>query len=219
MKRIKNNNYHHSTNAGFTIIELMMATVIFSLVLVVILASFLQIGRMFYKGVSINSTNEAARTVVDSIADDVRLSKGGFIPGGSNYFCVGLHRYTFGVGGNRKLTSTDVSNPSFINPKGVIVSTIPGGGCNVNGTDARQLLGPDMQLNNLTMSCNSNVSCTVHIHVIFYGFDDSIFISRGNITLTPAQAINSPDAECSGSLLSTQFCATADLQTTIALGF
>src|SRR6266498_3833396 len=60
---------------GFTIIELMVATTIFSIVLMVILASFLQIGRMFYKGISINNTNEATRTLVDDITSDIKLSQ------------------------------------------------------------------------------------------------------------------------------------------------
>jgi prepilin-type N-terminal cleavage/methylation domain-containing protein len=85
---------------GFTIIELLVATSIFSLVLLVILASFLQIGRMFYKGVSVSNTNESARSLLDSITRDVRFGQsptGVKNEGGKSYFCAGSHRYTFAL--------------------------------------------------------------------------------------------------------------------------
>jgi prepilin-type N-terminal cleavage/methylation domain-containing protein len=60
---------------GFTLIELMIATTLFAVVLIVILASFLQIGKIFYKGVSLNSVHESVRTVVDEISDDIKFAQ------------------------------------------------------------------------------------------------------------------------------------------------
>src|SRR5437868_1811561 len=89
---------------GFTMIELVLATLIFTFVMVVILASAFQIGRLYYKGISISNTNESTRTVVEDIASDVRFSHDSAcadpvvnpqncVYGGNvYYFCTGLHR-------------------------------------------------------------------------------------------------------------------------------
>jgi hypothetical protein len=49
----------------------------------------------------------------------------------------------------------------------------------------------------------------IHAHVLFYGVDDQVFNPD----------VNDAAASCSGTLLSTQFCATSDIDTNITLGF
>src|SRR5581483_325395 len=88
---------------GFTIIELLIATLVFSVVLVVILAAFVQISRLFYKGVMMSRTQEDTRNVVQSIASDLQFSQtssnitAASAPS-SGFFCVGLHRYKYRIG-------------------------------------------------------------------------------------------------------------------------
>jgi prepilin-type N-terminal cleavage/methylation domain-containing protein len=205
--------------SGFTIIELLVATTIFSIVLVVIVASFLQIGRMFYKGVSINNTNEAARSLVDDIANDVRFSKAATFgdpkadPTVTNkwFFCIGQHRYTYRLGVQVK--DTDVNTTAKDMQAGVIQDTT-GGNCQdptkSAGINASQILGPDMRLNDLDVVKNATGSAVrIHAHVLFYGVDDQVFNPD----------VNDAAASCSGTLLSTQFCATSDIDTNITLGF
>jgi prepilin-type N-terminal cleavage/methylation domain-containing protein len=209
--------------SGFTIIELLVATTIFSIVLMVILASFLQIGRMYYKGISVNNTQEAARSIIENLTNDIRLSSGyqdGGIYAGAHYFCLGLHRYIYNIN-HIPITSTDITNPTPTVPKGVVVSTI-GGSCQSPavsaGSKPQQLLGPDMQLNDMSVTPMAGMY-RIHVHIIFYGSDKTVFNSTANPDDTAADhaaAINDPDARCSGNLLSTQFCAVADLNTTVA---
>jgi prepilin-type N-terminal cleavage/methylation domain-containing protein len=217
---------HKPREQGFTIIELMVATTIFSIVLMVILASFLQIGRMFYKGISVSNTQESARSVVEDITSDMKLSQT-FIANPplsptSGYFCVGNHRYVYGL--NSKIGSTDVTSPLPSVPKGIIKSTVTSCPPPIAsaGSDVQQLLGPDMQLNDFSVSCPTLNNCSLHVHIIFYGFDNSVFSS----TLHPADtstdhvaAVNDKDAFCSGPLLSTQFCAVADINSIIAMRY
>jgi prepilin-type N-terminal cleavage/methylation domain-containing protein len=201
---------------GFTIIELLVATTIFSIVLVVIVASFLQIGRMFYKGVSVNNVNESARGLVDDISNDVRLADASTNIHVSTdtadttikYFCAGQHRYTFilnqQVRGSIGVLAKDI--------KAGIVQDVTGGVCQqpstLDGNSPRQVLGPDMQLNALDIA-QTGTSVSIHAHVIFYGVDDSVF----------NPSINDPAAYCSGNLLSTQFCAMSDIKTNVTLGY
>jgi prepilin-type N-terminal cleavage/methylation domain-containing protein len=223
--------------SGFTIIELLVATTIFSIVLVVIVASFLQVGRMFYKGVSINNTNEAARNLVDDIANDVRLSKSSLYAdpapdsadSSKKFFCVGQHRYTYKL--NTQVRDNDINptsgNISARTMSAGVVQDSTGGNCqdpsHLNGTNASQVLGPDMRLNALDVAKNATGSAVrIHAHILFYGTDDNVFSSIAHPAdndTDHAASLSDPKAFCSGNLLSTQFCSVADIDTNIALGF
>jgi len=60
---------------GFTILELMIATTIFSLVLMITLAGIIQITKMYFQGTTLNRTQEVARSVVDDIGESLRFTK------------------------------------------------------------------------------------------------------------------------------------------------
>lgn len=208
---------------GFTLIELMLAAIIFAVVLVVILASFLQIGRIYYKGVSVAGTNEAARTAVDDITNDLRSSKDvtlpkQFTPDPTSpywYFCVGTHKYAYKITlAVHQVTSYDINVPGHVDPNGLVKSDISNG-CDSNfqtGSHFEQLLGANMQLNRLDFNCNSlnNVdSCSLTIRVVFFGSDPSV--------LKPSAT--DPNASCVGSLLSTDFCSVAFFSTDTITNF
>lgn len=61
---------------GFTIIELMIATTIFSLVLMICLAAIMTITRMYYQGTLQARTQNRTREIVDEIADELRYQPG-----------------------------------------------------------------------------------------------------------------------------------------------
>lgn len=220
-----------SRQTGFTIIELMMATIIFSMVLVVVVAGFMQIGRIFYKGISISSTQEAARSLSAGITDDLTFARSvslsdaasgaAYNDNGTSFFCVGNHRYAYKVDGY-KITSADVTDSS--RPiEGVQRTNIPGG-CPAPsdnpGTAWKQMLGPDMQLNVLNLKCAYGTFCSLSVHIVFYGNDKTVFdTNSGGFDNDPSSpgynANQAPDAFCSGNLLSTQFCSTADIDTSV----
>ena len=66
-----------NTAEGFTIIELMIATSIFSMILLLCTVAMLQIGRTFYKGVTVTNTNEVARAVITDISSSITYSSAG----------------------------------------------------------------------------------------------------------------------------------------------
>jgi prepilin-type N-terminal cleavage/methylation domain-containing protein len=214
----------HKNTQGFTLIELMIATIIFSMVLLVMLAGFLQVSRMFYKGVTISSTNEAARTLVDSIINDYRFTQSA-VPiassGSKRYFCIGSHRYTYITAGNAgvgaKVDSGDLVAPTSNSMKaGIVVDTVST--CNAPnniGTNARQLIGLNMQLNDFNF-IPANNGVFVHARVVFYGVDNQVFTSVANPN-NPDLALLDADAHCEGDLLNTSFCAMADFRSTVAL--
>lgn len=208
-------------SGGFTIIELLIATVIFSLLMTVILVSAFQIGRIYYKGISVSSTNEAARTSIDDISNDVRFGSNikATKPYSSQpdtwYFCVGLHRYTYQL--FHKVTNQDIDTNAVTGLRETAVDGCPPPDPGHPGANGDQLLGPDMQLNALDFLC-ANGSCLIHLHIIFYGADNTVFSSSAHPIDDPiahVAALRDADAACSSSLLSSQFCAMSDLQTRV----
>ncbi len=103
-------------NDGFTIIELTVATAIFSLVFLLASAGILYIARLYYRGVSQVRVQDAARTVADEIGETLRYSTGLFAnpltvtgpdipannPAHVGAFCIGSQRYMYAI--DRKVT-------------------------------------------------------------------------------------------------------------------
>lgn len=97
---------------GFTVVELMIATTVFSIILLLALAGFLQIGHLFYKGVNITRTTDVAKQIATSIKNDIAfdpedtaidLNSSPVIVDGigtvnRQYFCAGSKRYAFILG-------------------------------------------------------------------------------------------------------------------------
>lgn len=209
-----------NSQSGFTLIELMIATVIFSIVLMVILASFMQVGRLYYKGTSVASTNEAARGLVDNIATDLHLAHTTPIIN-SGYFCIGQHRYTYKLG--QQVTDSDTTATASTVQAGVILDNIISG-CpdpSSSGTNPQQLLGVNMQLNKFVLNCTQqgNGVCDIDARVLYYGVDNTVFVVPDHPDYTPDQALTDPAATCSGSLLSSQLCAVSEFETDALIDF
>src|SRR5665647_2275439 len=93
---------------GFTIVELLIATAVFSVVLLLCATAIVQVGRMFYKGTIVNNTQTVSRSVINDISQAVQFGDGNddasFYPApGSATFsgvtvqsqCVGGVRYSY----------------------------------------------------------------------------------------------------------------------------
>src|SRR3989338_4615433 len=98
----------HKKDSGFTIIELMIATTVFSLVLLLCTFGLLQVARVYYKGVTGAKVQEALRNVTDNITRVIQFSGGSVVPppanttGGTPFvFCIDDQRYSVVI--NRQL--------------------------------------------------------------------------------------------------------------------
>jgi len=97
----KNDNVEQQQ--GFTILELMIATTIFSLVLLGALAGIMQITRMYYRGVTQIRTEETSRALADEIGEAVRFTKNSIVPtqgsdaGTLHHMCIGTKRYSYRI--------------------------------------------------------------------------------------------------------------------------
>src|SRR6266702_6725818 len=95
----------HKAQAGFTVIELLIATAIFSLVLLLITVGIMQITRVYYKGITETNTQNTARAIVDDIAQAIQFGGPaniqktvGTTPGTSYAFCIGNQLYSYILG-------------------------------------------------------------------------------------------------------------------------
>lgn len=99
-----------STQDGFTIIELMFSMTVFSFLLLAATAAIIQVGRMYYKGVTITKTQNVARQVIDDISRPIQFSGQspvinnvgtlfGIAPNQVRVFavCIGSTRYSYAV--------------------------------------------------------------------------------------------------------------------------
>lgn len=215
--------------SGFTIIELMIATTIFSLVLMICLAGVMQVTKMYYRAVTQNKTREVARSIADEIGESIRFSNQQILLGknvvtgpqinnlGANdtgYFCIGEKRYSFAI--DRQVKSSPV-----VNTKQKLHALWVDNGCvgspvtavDLNDTDlltksnGRDLVPENMRLYNLSVAVVDPVANTYKITVgVAYGDDD---------LLEPNPSTNPTELSCSGSFVGTEFCATSDFAVTI----
>jgi prepilin-type N-terminal cleavage/methylation domain-containing protein len=202
-------------NHGFTIIELMIATTVFSLVLLLCSAGMIHVGRTYNKGVTTARTQEAARSIVDEISRAIQFSGGTIATTPANrtdgtpyVFCIDSQRYTAvtdrqlkdNPSGTTQLRNVLVSD----NYPGCSSSTTPLGltttGFNISSVSgAKELLQPNMRLARLEVNSLGGNLYEVVIRVV-YGNDD---------LLDPTHD------KCQNVRAGTQFCAVSELRTVV----
>jgi prepilin-type N-terminal cleavage/methylation domain-containing protein len=191
--------------AGFTITELLIATVVFSTVLVVVMAGVIYFSNTYYRGVTQTKTQNAARKAMDSIAQSIQFGGTAFdkMP---NKFCVGQKRFTYVT--DRKIVRT-ITNAADQNYHAFVVDTpsdCVGTNLNINtptlasATNPQELLGENMRL--------------AYIAVNDVGprlYEIKIVVAYGDIDLLQGSG---ESIQCRGGTGS-QFCAVSALTTTV----
>ncbi len=211
---------------GFTIIELLIATAVFSVVLLTISAAIIQIGRIYYKGVTSAQTQDAARALVDGVGRVLQFNTGEVVQGGgldnaedpfSHAICIDNNHYSFRFG------QQNVSGKHAM-----LLKTVPGGcvseraqDLSTNGPfDGEELLGDHMRLANFEVKQLSNPRLYKIIARVVYG-DDELLCSPsvgncGNTaTMSPAEIEAARDLSCRNIRSGTQFCAVSELSTIV----
>jgi prepilin-type N-terminal cleavage/methylation domain-containing protein len=191
---------------GFTIIELLIATVIFSVILLIITGAIIQFSKIYYKGVISSRTQESARNIMSDVSGAVQFSGISNVsntpppgPGGVGYICIGSKRYSYRL--NVQVTGTQHaiiadSPATCAGAYSPMVGAIPA------GSTASELLGEGMQLVNIDVQqvAGSNLY-TIALHVA-YGADSDLVLPARN--------------ECKALIQGGQFCAVIKLNATVA---
>lgn len=215
-------NAHHQSGRGFTIVELMISTTVFSVVLLVLTAGILQMGHVYYKGVTSTQVQTAARSIIDSAEQDIQFSGGmvrtGLSGGGWTGFCIGKRLYQFKQGVELKSGSGDVLTVGTVTGDCSAVGALPVPAASL--TENTELLGQSMRVSKLTLTGASGVY-TISVRVI--AGDDDIICSLSNPggnrcnSGTPtlvAGEVGRPDLQCRYIRAGTEYCAVSELTVT-----
>ncbi len=178
------------TQNGFTIVELMIATAVFSLVMMIIMASVLQITKMYYRVGTVAKTQEITRTITEEISESIRYSNANIstvdmlpapnqdIPIGdtdTGYFCIGSRRYTYAVDRQLKTENPDTLLKQKAHGLWVdepISCTVAADLNDANLTGGREMLGENMRLVKLDILDVTGTDAYQVQLIVAYGDED-----------------------------------------------
>lgn len=216
-------SYKNHKQSGFTIIELLVATVVFSVILLLSTSILIQISRMYYKGLVTTRTQNAARTVIDDISRSIQFSgEMPSYPSSNNqsitphYFCIGKTRYTY-FKNMQRASANDLPNQKILHVlwKDEVVSpsncgtALPNLQNPIPSTGGKELLEKGMRIGNQGDPSASIIKSSNGVYqinlLVFYG--DNGVINFDTSTGDPLS--------CKGALTGAQFCAFSNLSTEV----
>lgn len=218
---------------GFTLVELLIATTVFSIILLAASAALVQVGRLYYKGVIASRVQNTARTVMDDISRSVQFSDGSYTPVPNDpdapsstppiqAYCVGNVRYTYvlGMQVNNKIPSGIFNSAEYPNQirHALWQDEIGAEQCSdqlpqlqkadpYEGYTApkkgRELLGNGMRLQSFTLSRLADQDDVFNVGVTVIYGDDDLLNDPANPTA------------CKGSTVGGQWCAISALNSVV----
>lgn len=207
MKRV---NHHQQ---GFTIVELMIATAVFSTVLLLCAIAIVHIGKMYYKGTIINRTQDISRKVADDVSRSIQFGSTSATPasfvrpgtpsGGVSSWCIGDIRYSYTTASSRGTGAGQVPHVLW-RERGADAACTP---LNIFSLTSAQvaageeMLGENMRVPTFSVRHISGNLWEVII-VISYGDDAGLFT-------------DSTFSICRGASAGGQFCAASRYETNV----
>lgn len=199
---------------GFTIVELMIATTVFSVILIVATSGVIAIGRLYYKGITSAKTQEATRSIMESVARSQQFSSQGAseteaaaVFDGKRAICFGEDRYSYII--NQKVTD----DPNIIGLRYDTRDTTELTSCQP-ADDGEQLLGSNMRLVDFAVTDVDNKRFRIAVKVAF-GDNDLLNIYENDGTTPTPVAIK--DAQCRSGIAGSNFCSVSELSTIVNL--
>lgn len=198
--------------AGFTILELMIATMVFSVILLLVTYGIIQIGNRYYKATLQSQTQTAVRNAVDEITRSLQFSGGPITSttsGNSGAYCVNGTQYIY------------VLHEFQVPGNHIFYARPDPGGCVIPAsypTDARDLLSNRMRIANFSIGNVGSNAHTFRVTLRVTSGEDDLLCSPGVSgdcnTSTTSTNLNNPDLMCKGQAGS-QYCAVSELSTVV----
>lgn len=203
-----------TAEAGFTIIELLIATTVLTLILLLSTVMITSIGTLYYKGVTLSQTQDSTRSIADQVVQDIQLSSGVVSTGTTTVgsttlsaLCLGTVRYSYvldrqiGTDGTAPanqikhvLWRDTVSSGAACTPADIMQDPVPS---TVNGTE---LVGNKSRLTGFS-AAQSASNTSLYTVAIGVAFGDNDLLQGSGL----ATRCNSGSAN--------QFCAVSTLST------
>ena len=209
--------------AGFTILELMIAATVFSVILLVVAVGVIGFTNSYYKGITASKTQANARAIMAAVTQSLQFGKAFNTPtsGSVRGFCIDNTLYAFVPGqqvtdsnpnagkhqGYHGLVEQTGNDCSASIPAAVATPLGSPGSANLP-SDARELLGPHVRINTFTISQSGDIF-TVHLRLIYA--DDEVL--KPNVTA--GTNWDTATEQCIANQIGGRFCAASDLTTTV----
>lgn len=222
--------HNHWLQKGFTIVELMIALTIVSIMLLLATGVFVHLGNDYTKGINLTRTQNTARNIIDQVSQELQFSGGALQSGsngGSNAICIGTTRYSF-VLGKQAVSGTSPSPhvlwqetmPAGDNCSPLNLAADPPGTtalANIlppNKSHGKELVPDRMRLTGL---CVARLGGEYQVNVwLAYGDSDLLGDSGTHMDCTiGGVTVPMEHYYCKG-ITGDQFCAVSELQTTVA---
>lgn len=205
-----------SCQRGFTIIELMIATTVFSVIMLILTIGVIQLSRVYYRGITTTNTQNTTRNVMNNISQALQFNSGSFAAlntpnNGSLGFCLGNIQYSY-LPGYQLVTGTPSGQAGVYQSNHVLVENDNVASC--SGTQpqdlksgafssgSKELMSPRMRLSSLSITPQNSGLFAVSVRIV-YGDDDLL-----------SSPSNGPTAACK-LRTGDQFCAVSNLSTTV----
>lgn len=212
--------------AGFTILELMIATMVFSLILLLTTYGIIRIGNRYYKSTLQTQSQAAARNAIDEVSRNIQFSAGGQVlnpasaAGNTGAYCSNGIQYAYVLG---RMQDSSGANGA---PRHILVARPDPGGCTPpaysyfqgNLADSgRDMLGNRMRIasfNVAQIGPNPNVY-TITLRITT-GEDDLLCSPGANDcnSTTVSTNLGNGDLQCKAQAGST-YCAASALSTIV----
>ncbi|PID32150.1 hypothetical protein CR970_02100 [Candidatus Saccharibacteria bacterium] len=207
LARLRNTSRNRVRHDGFTIIELMIATLVFAVILLVLTTALLRVGYLYYKGLSSSKVQEISRSVMEDISQSIQFAGGDVFAtidtGSAKGYCVGSTRYSYDpfqaytVAGQHKLVADSVASGCV---RGVTAARTMTDALSGN---ARELLSEDMRVVKLSIEDTATPGLYKVSVRIAYGKDDVLISPTG-------PGLIHDDLQCKNNAVGTQFCAVSE---------
>lgn len=204
---------------GFTIVELMVATMVFGVILLVITAGVISFTKAFYRGVNASATQNVTRSIIDTLSQAIQFNGGNpsqnTVSSTTGVICAGTTQefdYRLGVqlvaGGNALYRKS--------------VSTCPPSPLAISFSGGNELLQPRMRLSNIRVNQVAGTPNLYYISVtVAFGDNDLLCAptsspgscDTGAATLSNA-ALAVSDVRCK-LITGAQFCGVSTLSTNV----
>ena len=205
---------------GFTIVELMIASLVFSLILVMLTFGVISFSNRYYKGVNASLTQGSAREAIDAVAQAVQFGTSDVTPTdpAKNYFCAGGNFFIYEQGvmytGDTATTTGLYMVPMT---SAICAPPLPV----VSATNGRQLLADRTRLTDISVVSTSPNTYTIDM-TIAYGDNDLLCApvssagscGPGASTLPDTDLAGASDVQCK-TISGSQFCAVSQISTAV----
>jgi prepilin-type N-terminal cleavage/methylation domain-containing protein len=204
----------NKSKKGFTIVELMIATSIFGVILIVAASGVIAIGRIYYKGITSSKAQEASRSTIDTISRTIQFTgqpmSTGSDASGSQSICFGEDRYSYTIDEQVTGPDSDVIGLKY-DKRTDLSACVPIEPDDPSGTE---LLPENVRLLDLRVTSINPELFKINVKVA-YGDNDLLTHYPANADETTPPTAPPVSGLCRASIVGGNFCATSELETIV----